>query len=84
MFLESRVDLGTSLETAEDLLMELAEFQTRAKVHDCHMTRSQRSHVKTSINPLYPDDDYRRHEANSLKKQNIMYKVLTPSIKPPI
>ncbi len=32
MFLQSRVDLGTSLETAEDLLMELEEFQKRAKV----------------------------------------------------
>lgn len=35
MFLQNRVDLGTSLETAEDLLMELEEFQTRAKVQEC-------------------------------------------------
>ncbi len=40
MFLQSRVELGTSLETAEDLLMEHQEFEIRAKVgpHDCHMT----------------------------------------------
>ena len=39
MFLQSRVDVGTSLETAEDLLMEQQEFEIRAKVsHVCHMT----------------------------------------------
>ena len=32
MFLQSRVELGTSLETAEDLLMEHQEFEIRAKV----------------------------------------------------
>ena len=32
-FLQSRVDLGTSVETAEDLLMEHEEFQIRAKVY---------------------------------------------------
>ena len=38
MFLQSRVELGTSLETAEDLLMEHQEFEIRAKVrpHDSH------------------------------------------------
>ena len=43
MFLQSRVDLGSSLETTEDLLMEFHEFQIRAKVNmclscDCHVT----------------------------------------------
>ena len=40
MFLQSRVELGTSLETAEDLLMEHQEFEIRAKVRlcDCHLT----------------------------------------------
>ena len=32
MFLQTRIELGTSLETAEDLLMELQEFEIRAKV----------------------------------------------------
>lgn len=31
-FLETRIDVGTSLETAEDLLSELGEFEIRAKV----------------------------------------------------
>ncbi len=31
-FLETRVDIGMSLETAEDLLSELGEFEIRAKV----------------------------------------------------
>ncbi len=36
-FLETRVDVGMSLETAEDLLSELGEFEIRAKVlpHVC-------------------------------------------------
>ena len=35
-FDQCRVDLGTSVETAEDLLMEHEEFQIRAKVRACH------------------------------------------------
>lgn len=40
MFLQTRIELGTSLETAEDLLMEHQEFEIRAKVRSCdyHMT----------------------------------------------
>ena len=40
MFLQSRIELGTSLETAEDLLMEHQEFEIRAKVRsrDYHIT----------------------------------------------
>ena len=40
MFLQSRVELGSSLETAEDLLMEHQEFEIRAKVrsYDHHIT----------------------------------------------
>ena len=50
MFLQSRVELGTSLETAEDLLMEHQEFEIRAKVipHDCHMTSIHFDHAHPS------------------------------------
>ena len=36
MFLATRIDVGSSLETAEDLLMELGEFEIRAKVSVTH------------------------------------------------
>lgn len=38
-FLETRIDVGVSMETVEDLLTELGEFQLRAKVHN-HCTLS--------------------------------------------